>query len=142
MSFDDLRSFLEYLDGQGELVRTKVEVDPRFEIGAVCRMALDRNVPALYFSNVKGSSIPIVTNLVASRKRYAMALGSEPENLHTDWMRRVVKPIDPVLRNTLGILAAPYRHIMLHRNKRPNEPLPVALALGCDPVVHIASTAP
>ncbi len=41
-------------------------------------------------------------------------------------------------RNTVGICAAPYRHINLH-GKKAAGPLPVAIALGLDPAIHIAS---
>jgi len=46
-------------------------------------------------------------------------------------------------RATIGILAAPYRHIVLHRNEalKRGEPLPVAIALGVDPAITIASVA-
>ena len=44
--------------------------------------------------------------------------------------------------NTLGILAAPYTHLNLQRNKAPNEPFPVALVLGADPTVVMTAPAP
>ncbi len=43
-------------------------------------------------------------------------------------------------RNTVGIEIAPYRHIYIH-GKKSSGPLPVALALGLDPAIHIASVA-
>ncbi|MDP6559772.1 MAG: UbiD family decarboxylase, partial [Candidatus Binatia bacterium] len=44
---------------------------------------------------------------------------------------------------TIGILAAPYRHIVLHRIEalKRGEPLPVAIALGVDPAITVASVA-
>ena len=45
-------------------------------------------------------------------------------------------------RQTLGILAAPYTHLNLQRNKAPNEPFPVALVLGPDPTVVMTAPAP
>ena len=44
--------------------------------------------------------------------------------------------------NTLGILAAPYTHLNLQRNKAPKEPFPVALVLGADPTVVMTAPAP
>jgi len=35
--------------------------------------------------------------------------------------------------HTLGLLAGPYTHIMLQHRKAPNEPFPVAIAMGVDP---------
>jgi 2,5-furandicarboxylate decarboxylase 1 len=43
-------------------------------------------------------------------------------------------------RQTLGILAAPYTHIMQQWAKRPNEPFPVALVIGADPSLAIMAT--
>jgi UbiD family decarboxylase len=45
-------------------------------------------------------------------------------------------------QQTLGILAAPYTHLNLQRNKAPNEPFPVALVLGPDPTVVMTAPAP
>jgi UbiD family decarboxylase len=44
-------------------------------------------------------------------------------------------------RHTVGILAAPYTHIMQHRAKWGSEPFPVALALGVDPTLVLCSVA-
>ena len=104
MAFEDLRNFIDYLESKGELVRVATEVDPRYEIGAICRMALDRRAPALFFSHVKGSSIPIVANLVASRERYAMALESTPDTLHEDWPELSLQEYRQSHRNALEYL--------------------------------------
>ena len=47
-------------------------------------------------------------------------------------------------RRTVGIAAAPYRHISQHRAKAlaRGEPFPVAIVMGTDPSVLIASVAP
>jgi 2,5-furandicarboxylate decarboxylase 1 len=44
-------------------------------------------------------------------------------------------------RRTIGILAAPYTHIMQHRAKWPDEPFPVALAIGVDPTLVLTAVA-
>jgi 2,5-furandicarboxylate decarboxylase 1 len=44
-------------------------------------------------------------------------------------------------RRTIGILAAPYTHIMQHRAKWGSEPFPVALALGVDPTLVLTAVA-
>jgi UbiD family decarboxylase len=45
-------------------------------------------------------------------------------------------------RNTLGILAAPYTHIMQQRAKQPNGPFPVAIVIGADPTLVLVGAAP
>jgi UbiD family decarboxylase len=44
-------------------------------------------------------------------------------------------------RRTIGILAAPYTHIMQHRAKWPDGPFPVALAIGVDPTLVLTAVA-
>lgn len=200
MAYKDLREFLRRLEDEGELERIKIKVDPKYEIGAICRKVLDERGPALFFEN-PSSSIPLAASIVATRRRYAMGIETTPEELHREWAERTNRPIPPVIvkdgpckehilkgdevdlfrfpipiwnemdggpyitfpchiskdpitgirnaamyraqvhsKDTLGFLGAPYRHIVLHAKKQ-NGPLPVAIALGCDPAVHIASVA-
>ena len=70
MAFEDLRSFLDRLEREGELIRIKEELDPRYEVSALFR-SLDQynSAPAVLAENVKGYSIPVVGNLLGSKKR-------------------------------------------------------------------------
>jgi vanillate/4-hydroxybenzoate decarboxylase subunit C len=75
MAYDDLRSFLETLDDEGQLLRITDEVMPEPGVAAaanaVCRMG-DR-APALYFNNVKGYTIAMSVH--GSWANHALALG-------------------------------------------------------------------
>ena len=68
MPYRDLRAFLERLEKEGEIVRVELEVDPLYEIGAICRLALDRGGvdgnKALYFAHPKGHSHAVAVNLL------------------------------------------------------------------------------
>jgi 2,5-furandicarboxylate decarboxylase 1 len=199
----DLRSYLEVLEEAGELARVKIPVGLDQEIGAICLRNLRRSGPALLFERPGDGNMPLAVDLMASRQRYALALGVKPEELAAEWNRRTGALLEPVivkratcqqnvmigkdvdlsklpapiwneldggpyltlschitkdpltkLRNvglyrnqvhdaqTLGILAAPYTHLNLQRNKAPNEPFPVALVLGPDPTVVMTAPAP
>lgn len=76
MAYRNLREFLDTLTAAGELTRVKVAVDPLLEIAAItdriCK--LPSGGPALFFEKVKGSSVPVVTNIFGSSRRIAMAL--------------------------------------------------------------------
>jgi 4-hydroxy-3-polyprenylbenzoate decarboxylase len=76
MAYRNLREFLDTLAAAGELTRVKVAVDPLLEIAAItdriCK--LPGGGPALFFEQVKGSSLPVVTNIFGSSRRIAMAL--------------------------------------------------------------------
>ena len=209
MPYRDLREFLKKLEKEGEVLKIEAEVDLKYEVGAVCRLALDRGGEernkALYFARVKGNPYPIVVNLLATRKRYCLALECAPDEVHREWIRRTQKPIAPEIvkegpckevvrvgkdvnlfqlpipwwnsldgghyitfpcyiskdpetgignagmyrtmvhdEKTLGILAAPYRHVRHHFEKAhaQGKPLPVAIVIGLDPSLYIATVAP
>ena len=89
MPFANLKSFLDRLEAEGELKRVKPEVDPKHEIGAICKIFNEKpNSPALIFENVKGSSLPVVAQLLASDKRVAMALGLTKDKVFEETVRR------------------------------------------------------
>lgn len=205
MAYADLRQFLSRLEAEGELARVTTRVDLQYEVGAVCRKVLDARGPALLFQKAGDSSHPLATDLVATRRRMALALETEPSRLMDTWVERTAHPIRPTLvssgpckqnivkgddadlfrfpipvwnaldggpfitlaihisqdpetqeynagiyrshvhdRRTLGIAAAPYRHISQHRAKAiaRGEPFPVAIVLGVDPSILISSVAP
>lgn len=94
----DLRQFLEGLEKEGELRRVKASVDPRHEIGAICKILNERpGSPAVLFENVKGSAIPVVGQLLASDKRVAMALGLSQANVFDETVKRATNPLPPRL---------------------------------------------
>lgn len=209
MPYRDLREFLDRLEREGEVLRVEKEVDLVYEVGAVCRLALDRGGvegnKALYFARPKGYSTPLVVNLLSTRRRYCLALECNPDEVHNEWIRRTQAPIEPRIvkdgpckqvvhvgqdvdlfqlpiplwndrdggryitfpchiskdpetgeRNagmyratvhdgkTLGILAAPYRHIRHHFDKAhaQGRALPVAVVVGLDPAIYAATVAP
>jgi UbiD family decarboxylase len=92
----DLRQFLRLLESEGELQKIKVEVDPKHELGAICKIHNERsNSPALLFENVKDHKIPVVGQLLASDRRVALALGLSQENVFDETVRRASHPIVP-----------------------------------------------
>ena len=50
MAFDNLADFLDRLEKSGELRRVSVEVDPRGEIGAICRNVNITKGPGVLFA--------------------------------------------------------------------------------------------
>ena len=73
MAFADLREFLACLEERGELARVQREVDLEYEIGAICRHAVDVDAPALLFEQIRGHTMPVIANLTANRRRIAIA---------------------------------------------------------------------
>src|SRR5436853_3107602 len=75
----NLRSFVDLLRHENDLVSIDVEVDPYLEVAEIHRRVIERGGPVLLFNRVKGSRFPIVTNLFGTAKRIELAFGSKPE---------------------------------------------------------------
>jgi UbiD family decarboxylase len=75
----NLRSFLDLLRREKDLVTINTEVDPHLELAEVHRRVIERGGPAILFNRVKGSRYPVVTNLFGTPKRIELAFGSKPE---------------------------------------------------------------
>src|SRR5262249_61547170 len=88
MPFEGLREFIELLEKAGELARVRVPVALDQELGAVCVTSLRGRGPALLFERPGGKDIPIFINALATRKRYALAMQCDQQDVHREWNRR------------------------------------------------------
>ncbi len=77
MAYRDLRDFLELLEQKGQLRRIRVEVDPSLEMTEISDRVLRAGGPALLFENVKGHSMPVLTNLFGTPERVALGMGQD-----------------------------------------------------------------
>ena len=98
----DLRSYLDLVESKDELVRISHPVDPVHEVSAlVAKLARERRRrPVLLLENVKGSALPVVTNLHASRRRMALAMNAEPRELQRAFLKAMERPVAPVVVDT------------------------------------------
>jgi 2,5-furandicarboxylate decarboxylase 1 len=95
----DLRSFLQDVREKmpGDLVTVKKEVSPDQELCGVLRKLQEKNLfPAVYFEKVTGTKVPVVSNVLASRTRLALALETSPGNLSLEYAKREDDLKDPV----------------------------------------------
>src|SRR6266481_1412188 len=76
----NLRSFLDLLRREKDLISIDTELDPYLELAEVHRRVIERSGPALLFTRVKGSRYPVVTNLFGTPKRIELAFGPTPEH--------------------------------------------------------------
>jgi UbiD family decarboxylase len=90
-----LGDFARYLESIGELHRVNVEVDPYLEITEIASRAIKESKPALWFDNVKGSSYPLIINIMASERRCELALQKHPQELGEDLVRFLDDAIPP-----------------------------------------------
>jgi UbiD family decarboxylase len=95
----DLRSFLDQLkrNRPDDLVVVSREIDPAYEMTAlVVKLEREgRRRPVLLFERVKGTDFPVLTNLHASRRRLAAALGAAPDAMLTTYLRAMERPLAP-----------------------------------------------
>ncbi|HEX6279228.1 MAG TPA: UbiD family decarboxylase [Pyrinomonadaceae bacterium] len=96
----NLRSFIDTLRKEGEIVEVSAEVDPYLEIAEIHRRVIDGQGKALLFTNVKGSAFPVVTNLFGTVKRIDLAFGRKPQ----DFVKRAVHLVEDLVPPKLGKL--------------------------------------
>jgi UbiD family decarboxylase len=77
----NLRSFLQLLERERDLVVVEAEVDPYLELAEVHRRVIAAGGPALFFRRPKGSRYPVVTNLFGTDRRIELAFGKKPEEV-------------------------------------------------------------
>ncbi|TDF98898.1 UbiD family decarboxylase [Paenibacillus piri] len=96
MVHSNLRVFLEALRKENELIEISAPVDPNLELAEIHRRVIDEAGPALLFTNVKGSSFPVVTNLFGTSRRVDLAFGPKPEQ----FMKQIVQATDTLIPPT------------------------------------------
>ena len=95
-----LRGFLSVLERvhPGEVVRVAEPVDIAYQMQALAlELERRRRFPVLFFERVRGHSIPVVSNVMASRKGLAAALGVGEAELPETYAARLKEPVKPVL---------------------------------------------
>jgi len=90
-----LQEFVSYLDQCGEIRRIPEPVDPRYEIPALLRRLGEKQAPAILFEKVKGYAMPVVGNLLGTRRRLALAMGVEDGDVIQTLLSSMGKEISP-----------------------------------------------
>lgn len=92
----DLRSFLQTLQKENEIIEISAEVDPYLEIAEIHRRVIESDGKALLFTNVKNSRFPVVTNLFGTVKRIELAFGKTPQR----FVERAVEMVETIIPPT------------------------------------------
>ena len=80
MTATDLRGYITKVASAGELAVVKRKVSTKYEIAAITAK-LDGSKAAL-FENVRESRFRVVSNLVGTKKRFALAVGAPEAGIH------------------------------------------------------------
>ncbi len=99
-SLCNLKSYLDLLQKENDLLIIEEEVDPYLEIAEIHRRIIARGGPALLFTSVKDSSFPVVTNLFGTNRRLELAFGRKPQQFVQD----IVHLAETIMPPTLGKL--------------------------------------
>ncbi|MGE5818493.1 MAG: UbiD family decarboxylase, partial [Deltaproteobacteria bacterium] len=110
----DLRGFLNEIeaDEPDQVLHVTREVDPHFEVtGVLARLEKERKFPIVIFEKVKGSKLPVVTNVHAEARRLFRAIGLKdgtlPEFIR-EYSAREDSPKPPVI-----VKEAPVHEVVL-----------------------------
>ena len=100
MTFPNLRAFLDQLRRDGDLAVVEAPVSAHLEAAEIHRRVIAAGGPALLFTRVEGSDLPLATNLFGTARRAELAFGSRPKRL----VERVARLAQTILPPTLGKL--------------------------------------
>ena len=80
-----MREVIDALNGSGELLRINKEVDPFYELAAVTKAVQRSTNQTVLFENVRGSQLPVATNIYNGRQRLCRLVGAEPDGFCPRW---------------------------------------------------------
>lgn len=89
----DLRNYLRLLKNINNLKIVKREVSPKYEIAALTAK-VDGSY-ALLFEKIKGKKFKLVSNLIGTRERFALAVGGKDFNIHEKVIQAIEHPKKP-----------------------------------------------
>ena len=94
-TFDSFREFLAALEEKKLLQHIDVPVEKDAEVGGICRENFDKEGPALLFQKVGNYKTPLCVGTLATRERYAMALGVPPtvQAIAAKWQQAYKHPV-------------------------------------------------
>lgn len=114
MSTFNLRGFLADAerDDPHAILRFKERISLDYDATAVA-LELERGrswqSPVLWFDNVEDFAFPVVTNVFATRRRYALAFGTTEDKLITEWASRGDRMIEPRLVDNAPVHEVVYK---------------------------------
>ena len=93
MNFQDLRSFISFLEEKDDIKRIGTPVTWDLEITEIVDRTVKSGGPALLFENVEGYDIPLLINIFGTHQRTAWALGVEKIDDLTERVRKLLNLI-------------------------------------------------
>lgn len=95
----DLRDFINEIEKKDpeKILRITTPVKDKYEITSYA-LELEKKgkTPILIFERVEKFKMPVICNIFASRRRYAIALGVSEKLIKKEWIKRGEEEIDPI----------------------------------------------
>lgn len=142
MAYDDIRKYLEVLEGKGKLRRVRKSVDRNWELACLARWAYqglpDQERFGMLFERLEGFDIPVVTGAVgASRETCAIALETEPDRLNQKLMEGLLSPVP-----TKTVKSAPCQEVVCLGEQVDLNSIPIPIwTPGKDAAAYISTVA-
>jgi len=137
MPDQSLRPLLQNLEQQGELIRVTKEVDPEQNMSAVEWKTYNERGKSTLFTNIQGHpGWTACSQILADRRKWAIGLGIDEEDLLKEMSLRVKKPIAPV---TVGKADAPCQEVVLQGAEANLNDIPAMIVSEGDGGRFIAS---
>ena len=93
----DLRDYIFKLKKSKEIKIIKKKVSTKFEIAGITAKA--DGTSALFFQNIKQNNFNLVSNLVGTRKRFALAVNSKENKIHESIFSSIKNAKKPKITN-------------------------------------------
>ena len=90
-----MKELIERWVDSGDIQIVEREVDPRFECAAVIARAQRESDRPILFCNIKGSALPVASNLFGSRQRLSEYLGAGDGHFCQRWATLMKNPVAP-----------------------------------------------
>jgi len=119
----DLHAYIDILKREHEIIFIDAPVDPFLEIAEIHRRVIQKGGPALFFSNIKGSRFPVVTNLFGTKRRIELAFGTRPVKFIQQAVKLAENVFPPDIRKIWRVKGLVLQGMKLGIKKQKNAPV-------------------
>jgi 2,5-furandicarboxylate decarboxylase 1 len=133
----DLRHFLRILEERAPdlIVRVAREVNPVWELSSVQkRLEADGALPVIVFERVTGHTMPVVTNLFATKRHLALALDTTPDSVVPAFAAASRAPVAP-----RAVPSGPVQEVVLTGDAADLRRLPIVTHCEKDAGPYLSS---
>lgn len=132
-----MRGFIAEIEKSSpeEIIRVEPEVDPEYQVTAlIMEYEKRQRWPILIFDKIKGHDLPLITNILSTRKRFAAAMGAPEQKLNDTYESRVKNYIPPIEVSEGG-----FKDVIMEGDELDLARLPIIKHFSCDGSAYITA---